>query len=143
MKTALFVVSVLMFLFAVTPAHAARLLPRFSKTSTTKTTTTSTGSNISVSPKFMSGKTGVKVSFSNLSAAKSVSYTLSYDSSGKPEGVVGSVDPSKGSDTRELLFGTCSSGTCKYHKNIKNCILTVTSQLKNGKKSIKKFRLNV
>jgi len=120
----------------------AKVLPRFA--TTTKTTTTkSTGSTIVASTKFMPGKKGLKTSFSNLQNATAVSYVLSYESNGKSEGVVGSIKPSEGSATRELLFGTCSSGTCRYHTNIKNAVLKVTATLKSGKKQIKTFKVKV
>lgn len=131
-------------LSTATPASAVRLLPRHTGTKPASTAAKkTTSSSIGVSPKLMSGKTGLRVAFSNLTLANSVSYTLSYETNGKPEGVVGSVSVGKGSDTRELLFGTCSSGTCRYHKGLKNMTFTVTSSLKSGKKSIKRFRIRV
>jgi|SRR3989344_3416675 len=141
MKLSLFIVVVISFLTLATTADA-KLLPRYN-TTPAKTTSKATGNTISVSPKFMSGKTGLKVQFSNVGAANSISYVLSYESSGKQEGIAGSVRPAEGNTSRDLLFGTCSSGKCVYHKNIKNCVLTVTAQLKNGKKQVKKFNVKV
>lgn len=138
MKTKLITFVILLSSFLVAASKAeAKLLPRY------QTTTKSVGNTIAVSPKFMSGKTGLKVAFSNVGAATSISYMLSYDTNGKGEGVAGSVRPAEGNTSRDLLFGTCSSGTCRYHKNIKNCVLTVTAQLKSGKKQVKKFNVKV
>lgn len=142
MKLSLFAITLISFLTLTTTVDA-KLLPRYQTTTTAKTTTKSTGNTISVSPKFMSGKTGLKVQFSNVGAANTISYMLSYDSNGKQEGIAGSVRPAEGNTSRDLLFGTCSSGKCVYHKNIKNCVLTVTAQLKNGKKQVKKFNVKV
>ncbi len=121
----------------------AKLLPRYKATTTTKSSARPSGNAVAISAKFMSGKTGLRVSYSNLAAANSVSYTLSYTQNGKPEGVVGSVQPSEGSTSRDLLFGTCSGGKCVYHKGIKNMKLVVTAQLKNGKKQVKTFNVKV
>lgn len=141
MRAVLFFIIAVLFLSISHPVEA-KLLPRFAGKKTT-TSTKATGSNVTVSPKFMSGKTGVKVNFSNLAAANTVSYVLSYDTGGKPEGIAGSVNVADGTSSRDLVFGTCSSGSCVYHKNIKNCVLTVTSKLKSGKTSKKVFRLKV
>ena len=142
MKLGLFITIFIVF-FTLTTTVDAKLLPRYASTGTAKSTTKSVGNTIAVSPKFMSGKTGLKVGFSNVGAANSISYMLSYESNGKQEGIAGSVRPAEGNTSRDLLFGTCSSGKCVYHKNIKNCVLTVTAQLKNGKKQVKKFNVKV
>lgn len=142
MKATLLLVTAFSFLALATTADA-KLLPRYNSTAPAKTTTKSVGNTVGISPKFMSGKTGLKVSFSNVGAATSISYMLSYDANGKAEGIAGSVRPAEGNTSRDLLFGTCSSGKCVYHKNIKNCVLTVTAQLKNGKKQVKKFNVKV
>jgi len=143
MKLSLYILAVISF-FALTTTADAKLLPRYGTAAPAKITTSkSSGNTISVSPKFMSGKTGLKVQFSNVGAANTVSYMLSYESNGKQEGIAGSVRPAEGNTSRDLLFGTCSSGKCVYHKNIKNCVLTVTAQLKNGKKQVKKFNVKV
>lgn len=141
MKLSLFITVLISFLAFGTTVDA-KLLPRYNK-APVKTTARTTGNTIAVSPKFMSGKTGLKVAFSNVGAANTISYMLSYESNGKQEGIAGSVRPAEGNTSRDLLFGTCSSGKCVYHKNIKNCVLTVTAQLKNGKKQVKKFNVRV
>ena len=128
--------------FFSTSSVQAKVLPRFAKSATKTTTAKSTG-GIKSSVKFMAGKTGITVNFSNLTAAKTVSYTLSYATNGKQEGVVGSVPTTSVATSRELLFGTCSSGTCKYHKNITNASLTINTTLLSGKKTVKRFKLKV
>jgi hypothetical protein len=57
--------------------------------------------------------------------------------------VGGSLDLSSGSLTRELVFGTASNGVYRYHSNVTNAKLEITSVLKNGQKRIKKFRIKV
>lgn len=124
----------------------ARVLPWAKKggTSAPAKISTQATNTVIVQPGFMPGRGGIRVYFGNLQNAKSVSYTLSYETNGKAEGVSGSVSPSDGnSTTRELLFGTCSTGVCTPHKNIKNMKLEVKSQLTSGKTAIKRFRIKV
>ncbi|MEK7188436.1 MAG: hypothetical protein AAB685_01130, partial [Patescibacteria group bacterium] len=84
----------------------------------------------------------IVVTLSNLSSAKSVSYLLSYDANGTTQGASGSVNVSESTSVvRELLFGSCSKGVCRYDSGIKNAKFVVTSVLKNGQKVIKPFRI--
>jgi hypothetical protein len=92
----------------------------------------------------INGKKGVRLTLGNLQNANSVSYVLSYTTDGRSEGLAGSVNPSgQTSSSRELLFGTCSSGTCKYHSNISNAKLEITSKLKNGKTAVRRYRIKL
>ena len=92
----------------------------------------------------MRGKKSVIVYFKNLNNASSVSYVLSYTSKLGPQGALGTIlTKGKYSLTRELLFGTCSNKVCRYDTGIKNCVLEVTSKLKNGKTDVKKIKLQV
>lgn len=82
--------------------------------------------------------------FTNLAAVKKVDYVLSYKAQGLDQGAMGSVSPAgTASDKRDLYFGTCSHGVCTPHRNITNSVLTVTTSLKNGKTSIKRYRIKV
>lgn len=84
------------------------------------------------------------VNFNNLQKARQVFYTLSYQSDGVDQGVAGTIDASMGNNlTRELLFGTCSSGVCRYHQNLADMKLEVTSELASGKKTLKRFRVRI
>lgn len=122
----------------------AKVLPRFSSGKTVSKSVKSAVSGISVSPRLRADRKALNVYFSGLSRANSVSYTLIYTTNGKDEGVGGSIDSSVGdAATRELFFGTCSSGVCRNHTNITNMRLEVTSDLTNGKKTLKRFRIKV
>ena len=125
----------------VSPAQA-KLLPRFAKGGTSSSAPRSY-STVIVTPRFLPLRNGLRVSFAGLSNASSVTYMLSYQTNGKSEGVRGTIDPSEGSITREMLFGTCSSGVCVNHMNITNMRLEITSKLTNGKTSIKRYSIQV
>lgn len=102
------------------------------------------GVSITVSPKLRKDRQALLVSFGNLPKALSVSYILTYTQNGQQEGAGGSVNPSEGNTaTRELLFGTCSSGVCRLHNGISNMRFEVTAQLKSGKTVIKRYRIRV
>ena len=122
----------------------AKVLPRFQTGTKSVSSVKTTSGRVGVSVKFRGDRHAILVNFSNLTAAKSVSYTLSYQTNGKNEGVAGTIRPQgTGAMQRELLFGTCSSGVCRYHSNITNAKLEVTSTLNSGQKVIKRFRLKV
>lgn len=94
-----------------------------------------------VTQKIKGGK-GLNVTFSNLQTVRSVSYILSYEANGQAQGVVGSISPGKKkSIKRQLLYGTCSAGVCRYHKNIKKTVLEVTSTLKNGRQTTRTYKI--
>jgi hypothetical protein len=135
-------VFILFFIFfAVRPAEA-KLLPRFqSGSSTSKKAVAYVG--VYVKPKLRSDRRALIIYFSNVSTASNVSYSLTYLTNGKEEGVGGSIDVSGGdATTRELFFGTCSS-VCTDHTNITNMRLEVTSELTSGRKTVKRFRIKV
>lgn len=118
----------------------AKLLPRF------RSARGGAGgySGVGVSVRFRPDRTGLLVSFSNLSAASSVTYTLIYRSDGVDQGVSGSLNESAGNFvTRELLFATCSSGVCRYHGGLSNMRVEVSSSLKNGKHVTRRFRIKI
>lgn len=122
----------------------AKKLPSKSAKKTTKQAPKRGGSGVVVSAKLRSDRKAVNVYFANLNLAQSVSYTLSYQTDGKQEGVGGSIDP-KGvySTSRELVFGTASGGVYRYHSNISGAKLEIITNLKSGKKSIKRFKIKV
>lgn len=94
-----------------------------------------------ISPKLRGDRLALIVNFSGLLKTNSVSYTLSYNTNGIPQGVVGTITSTADTAQREFLFGTCSAGVCRYHSNLTNMKLTVTSNLKSGKRAIKTFRV--
>lgn len=136
------VLIIIVGLLALTPndVYAKRLLP---PAAATKTTGKTTAGQVGAKVKFRSDRRAVILNLANLSAAKSVSYELQYESNGLTQGAGGSVTITGDSESREILFGSCSAGVCNYDKNIKNAKLTVTTTLKTGKKVIKPFRLKV
>jgi hypothetical protein len=97
---------------------------------------------VGYSVRFNSSRTGIVISFSGLTNATSVTYSLSYDANGIPQGAMGTItNPEVSVDTRELLFGTCSGGVCRYHTNITNAKLVITSKLKSGYTTRKTYRI--
>ena len=121
--------------------EAKGILPHF-KNLSTKGRVVASGAF--VSPRMRADRRAIVVTFGNLKSVKSVSYALIYQTESSQEGASGSIDSSVGnSATRELLFGTCSSGVCRYHTGIKNARLEITTFLKNGKRTIKRFRIRV
>lgn len=127
-------------LFSLPPsAYAAK--PRVRKPSTT--TSKSVGTAYS-SVKLSRSTNSIKASFLNLDKVSQISYLLSYNGSGKDEGVGGSVSLSgQTTDTRDLYFGTCSHGVCTPHKSIKNATLLVTTKLKSGSTHVKRYRIKI
>ncbi|MDO8452476.1 MAG: hypothetical protein Q7S79_01865 [bacterium] len=127
----------------------AKLLPRANSSGSSGAvqnkprTSAPVAGRVAVSVKFKSGKSGIVATFSNLDAASNVSYSLTYTSRGIKEGVGGSIPNPSGTQTRELLFATCSGSVCRYHTGITNAKFTVTTTLKNGKKVVKPFKLRV
>lgn len=106
-----------------------------------QTATGNVGSSVIISPKLRSDRLALIVNFSNLLAAKSISYSLTYNSQGIYQGVAGSIRPETSTTSRELLFGTCSSGVCRYHTNITNMRFVVTVKLKSGSQFTKSYRV--
>ena len=130
----------LIFLFVTSNKVEAKVLPRFR----TGGSGVVTSSGVGVYPRFRADRLGLTVSFSNLQKANNVQYTLVYETEGKQEGVSGSIDSSVGtSATRELLFGTCSSGICRYHTGLSNMKLEVITELTSGTRTMKRFRIRI
>lgn len=122
-------------------AISAAVLPRFQ---TVKKVNISPSYGVTVQPKLRADHQSLYVTFINVKKVNSITYTLTYQTNGKDEGVSGSVDSSQGNKIdRELLFGTCSSGVCTYHQNISNMKLEISIQYTNGKTVIKRYRVKV
>lgn len=143
----IFVFTFYILRFAPTDVFAKRTLPQAAQS---KTTTKSNAvpsvrtKGVGVSVKIRSDRRAVVATFSNLGVAKSVSYQLTYKAGKVNEGAGGSLSSlSQDPAVRELLFGTCSKGVCRYHTGITNTKFTVTTTLKNGVKIVKPFRLKV
>src|SRR3989344_3444309 len=141
MRKIIFAVILLLFTyFALATLIKAAVLPRFRKASTSSAKVISSGVGVSV--RLRGDRKALNLYLSNLSKAKNVTYTLVYQTNGKDEGVSGSVDSSAGNNTsRELLFGTCSSGVCRYHQNLSSMKVEVITELLNGRKTMRRFRI--
>lgn len=127
------------FLSLPTTVQAKRKLPALKPASTSKSTST----GVTVKVKFRSDRKGVVLNLGNLTAASGVSYDLIYDTRGTTQNAGGAVKISSDTANTEVIFGTCSSGVCRYDSGITNARLTITSTLKNGRTIIKPFRLKV
>ena len=135
-----FVIGVLFV--ASSPVFARRVLPRAKFTSAAGSSIqTSTGPYTTV--KFRPDRLGIDVTFANLSQAQSVSYLFSYNTRGTTQGAQGSVNPSENNTTREIIFGTCSHGVCRYDSGISGAKFVVTITLPDGRKIIKTYFLKV
>lgn len=106
---------------------------------------TNGGNNVATSVRFTNYKRAINVGFSGVASARSIDYILSYNSRGTTQGAGGSINPSvsANSASRELLFGTCSHGVCRYDTGITNARLVITIILNNGKKIVRTYRLRV
>jgi hypothetical protein len=121
----------------------AKVLPRY-QSSGKAPAKVAAPSGVAVSPRLRGDRRALEISFSNLSKANNVSYVLTYQTNGMDQGAQGSVSSSSGNSTsREVLFGTCSSGVCTYHANITNMKLEVTVELANGKKTVKRYKIKI
>ncbi|MBI4153408.1 hypothetical protein HY503_00195 [Candidatus Woesebacteria bacterium] len=142
MKKLAIIVVFLLLIIGVGEASAKRILPRAKPASGTKVATPTRG--VATGVKFRGDRRAIIVTFSNLSIATKVDYVLSYNTRGTTQGASGSLTSSAGSSvTRELLFGTCSHGVCRYDTGITNARFVVTTYLTNGKRVVKSFKLKV
>ncbi len=141
MKKTILILLLVLILISSTSVVEAKILPRF-KSSAKKSSAVSSG--VAVSPRLRKDKKALIINFGNLGKAKNVTYTLMYQTNGKDEGVSGSLDSSAGnSASRELLFGTCSSGVCRNHGSITKMKLEVITELTSGKKFLRRFGIKV
>lgn len=141
-KTLFTVTLVFLFFISIQEIYAAKILPQ-SKSNSKTVVKKSQGSGISVAPRLRRDRQALIVYFGNLQNAQSVSYMLIYKTDGQTEGAGGSVKPSEGDATRELLFGTCSKNVCRYHPNLSSMTFEVNAQLKSGKNLLKRYRIKI
>ena len=97
---------------------------------------------VGVSVRFRPDRLGLLLTFSDFENIESGSYQLIYDSNGITQGAGGTIMIGD-TETKELLFATCSHGVCTFHENITNARLSIISKLKNGQTVIKPFRIKV
>lgn len=125
----------------ISEIQAKRLLPRAKHSQTTARTSVST-SGVKSLVKFRGDRRAIILTLQNLDVASRVEYSLTYSSRGLQQGAGGTVTGG-GGQTRELLFGTCSAGVCRYDSGITNARLVITTTLKSGRKVVKPFKLRV
>lgn len=122
-------------------AYARRLLPRAKPATRGSSSTSSSGPSVSV--RFRPDRLAIVSAFSNLDQASGISYIFSYNTRGTTQGAQGSVDNNESNTAREIIFGTCSHGVCRYDYGISNAKFIVTIRLPNGKRIVKTFILRV
>ena len=133
--------SIALFFSLAGEAHAKKLLPRASPKAGAKKVSSK---GITTKVKFRGDRRAIVVTFTNLSIASSVSYTLTYDSKGITQSAGGTIAlPTSEPVAREIPFGTCSAGICRYDTGVKNAKFSVTTTQVKGKKIVKTFRLKV
>ena len=141
---AIFLAIFLISLLLPSATQAKRLLPRaVPAKSGGGTAVVSTSRGVGAKVHFRGDRLAIIVDFSNLGIASSISYNLSYTTRGTSQGAGGNISPSEDSTSRELIFGTCSHGVCRYDSGLTNAKFVVTTVLKNGRKVVKPFRLKV
>ncbi len=137
----IFVFVLLLTISATTLVSAKKLLPFLKKAAGV---TTSTSSGVSSSVKFRGDRLGILVALGNLQAAQKVDYFLSYQTKGTTQGASGSItNTSIGSATRDIIFGNCSKGTCRYDSGISNAKFVISIYLTSGRKIVRSYKLKV
>ncbi len=139
---AYFFIFILLAIFAIsaTPVLAKRTIP-LRKTTTIAKSSTTVSSQSFTKVRFRGDRKAILVQFNNLSSVSSMSYVMSYGTRGTIQAVTGNLTLTGETQDRELLFGTCSHGVCRYDTGITDSKLVVTTALKTGRKNIKTYIL--
>lgn len=95
--------------------------------------------SVSVRPRLRADRQALLLVFSGMNQASSVSYNLIYQSGEVGQGVQGNYDAAGGNTQKELVFGTCSGAVCTYHTNIKDMVLEIKINLKDGRTLTQKY----
>ena len=131
------------FLFFLIESPAGAAKKRVAKTVVAKTTgTVSASQGIKAWVRLRADRQALLIDFTGFNNIKSGSYELTYTANGIPQGAGGTIILGD-TTTKTLLFGTCSSGVCTYHRNISSARLRLTSVLTSGLKVIKNYRIKV
>lgn len=132
-KSLLTITALMLAVFSLSSSidvHAAKKVPK--------------KANVVVSSSVAPNKQSVSLYLANLQKTKNVQYQLSYLTNGKQEGAGGTINTKgKYGLSRKLLFGTCSNKVCRYHKKLKNAVLTVIVTFQDGTSITKTFKLRV
>ena len=139
-----FLTAGLFFLWPSGVEAAKHRPPRGSTRTTAPARRTSSGTRgVKAQVRFRADHRALLINFSNFNNALSATYSLTYTSNGKTQGVRGTVLAETAGEQRELLFGTSSHGVCRYHTNISNARLIIDSKLSSGLIIRKPYRLRV
>jgi len=92
--------------------------------------------------RFRPDRLGLLINFSDFANLSSGRYELIYESNGITQGAGGTIILDD-TNTKEILFGTCSGGVCNFHENITNARLSIISVLKDGTTVLKPYRIRV
>lgn len=131
-----FVLLLIPILFTSTTFAAKKFVPKKSEARYTAT------GGIPAIVKYMPNRLGINLSFSNFKGLESVSYSFTYNTNGMAQGAGGKVTAANNpTAARELLFGTCSRGACRYHYNLSGARLTLTARYTNGRTVSKSYRI--
>lgn len=102
----------------------------------------SVSSGIPAIARYRPDRLGINLSFGNFNNLESVSYSFTYTTNGIAQGVGGTVTAANNpTAARELLFGTCSRGACRYHYNLSDARLVLTAKYTNGATATKSYRI--
>ena len=137
----IFIIVFVLATLSASPVSAKKLLPFLRKATGV---TTSTSSGVVSSVKFRGDRLGVIVTLGNLQTSRKVDYFLSYQSKGITQGASGSItDTGVGSATRDIIFGSCSKGACRYDSGISSAKFIITIYLNSGRKIVRSYKLKV
>ncbi len=141
-KKFVFLTIAFLFLFSLaSPAYSLRKRTRKPRGgSGPKVSSASRGAKAFV--RFRPDRQGLLISISNFNNVQLVSYEALYTANGLPQGVGGVINIGD-SETKNLYFGTCSSGVCTPHQNITNARLSIRSTLQDGTIVLKPFRIKI
>ena len=140
--TLITIATVALFAFTASPVFAARRRVPKVRQKTPTAITYSASQGVGSKVRFRPDRRALLINFSGFNNILSGSYELTYTANGVPQGAGGSIIIGD-TETKTLLFGTCSGGVCKYHSNIQNARLIITSITKSNQKIIKPYRIKV
>lgn len=141
-KLTILILAIIFFALTASPVLAARKRNPKVRQKAPSAITYSASQGVSSKVRFRPDHRALLITFSGFNNIQSGSYELTYTADGVPQGAGGSIILGDTS-TKTLLFGTCSGGVCKYHSNITNAKLKITSITKTGQKIIKPYRIRV
>ena len=115
---------------------------KFVKKTTATTVRSSSGGSIPAVVRKRGDGLGLLMSFSHFNGIQSVAYSFTYTTGGLQQGAGGQVTAGNNPTAqRELLFGTCSRGACRYHSAVRDAKLVLTAIFTNGRKVAKSYRI--